>query len=78
VRPGARVITLSAVPRSTFVRGAEAAARILEEFQLVRSLQGVPRACMGSRPRIVIASPQPGECEALSDWLAADGFEPVR
>ncbi|MCA1561137.1 MAG: hypothetical protein LC804_13025 [Acidobacteria bacterium] len=33
---------------------------------------------MASRPRIVIASPHPAECEILADWLASDGFEPVQ
>ncbi len=33
---------------------------------------------MTGRPRIVIATPDRAECEVLADWLAADGFEPVR
>jgi hypothetical protein len=33
---------------------------------------------MASRPRIVIASPQAAECADLAEWLAAEGFEPVR
>ena len=33
---------------------------------------------MADRPRIVIASPHVAECEFLADWLAADGFEPVK
>lgn len=32
---------------------------------------------MSSRLRIVIASAHPGECQALAEWLASDGFEPV-
>jgi hypothetical protein len=32
---------------------------------------------MAGRPRVVIASPSLAECEALSDWLRLDGFEPV-
>jgi DNA-binding response OmpR family regulator len=30
-----------------------------------------------SRPRIVIASPDPRECAAAADWLRAEGFEPI-
>jgi ActR/RegA family two-component response regulator len=33
---------------------------------------------MGSRPRIVIASPHVPECTLIADWLASEGFEPVR
>ncbi len=33
---------------------------------------------MTGRPRIVIATPDRAECEVLADWLAADGYEPVR
>ena len=33
---------------------------------------------MASRPRIVIASPHAIESTTVADWLAADGFEPVR
>lgn len=36
------------------------------------------RGVMGSRPRIVIASPHPAECAVIAEWLAAEGFEPVR
>jgi hypothetical protein len=32
---------------------------------------------MSSRPRIIIASPDPIESAALSDWLRSEGFEPV-
>lgn len=31
-----------------------------------------------ARPRIIIASPEPAECELLGGWLAAEGFEPVK
>jgi hypothetical protein len=33
---------------------------------------------MGDRPRIVLALSNSVECEAVADWLLADGFEPVR
>ena len=33
---------------------------------------------MAGRPRIIIASPHAAECEFLADWLAADGFEPMK
>jgi AmiR/NasT family two-component response regulator len=33
---------------------------------------------MVSRPRIIVASPLVVESNAVSDWLASDGFEPVR
>jgi CheY-like chemotaxis protein len=33
---------------------------------------------MSSRPRIVIASPHAAECTFIYDWLASEGFEPVR
>jgi hypothetical protein len=33
---------------------------------------------MASRPRVIIASPDPVECAALADWLRDEGFEPVR
>lgn len=33
---------------------------------------------MGSSPRIVIASPLVAECSAVAEWLAGEGFEPVR
>ncbi len=31
-----------------------------------------------NRPRIIVATPDPAECEVLADWLAADGFELVK
>jgi CheY-like chemotaxis protein len=33
---------------------------------------------MATRPRVVIASPHPAECTLVADWLASEGFEPVR
>lgn len=33
---------------------------------------------MPTRPKIVIAVPDPSECTALADWLASEGFEPVK
>ena len=33
---------------------------------------------MGSSPRIVIASPLVAECNVVAEWLAGEGFEPVR
>jgi CheY-like chemotaxis protein len=33
---------------------------------------------MSNRPRIIIASPDLLECDAVADWLSAEGFEPVR
>jgi hypothetical protein len=33
---------------------------------------------MASRPRVIVASPDLLECEAVADWLSAEGFEPVR
>src|SRR5881392_199283 len=33
---------------------------------------------MPDRPRIIIASPDLLECNAIADWLTAEGFEPVR
>jgi hypothetical protein len=30
-----------------------------------------------ARPRIIVATPDPVECEVLAQWLAADGFEPI-
>lgn len=37
-----------------------------------------PPADMASRPRIIIASPHVAEINALADWVASEGFEPVR
>jgi hypothetical protein len=31
-----------------------------------------------ARPRIIVATPDPAECEVLAGWLAADGFEPIK
>ena len=33
---------------------------------------------MASRPRVIIALPELLECEAVADWLSAEGFEAVR
>ena len=33
---------------------------------------------MSNRPRVIIASPHLLECEAVADWLSAEGFESVR
>ena len=33
---------------------------------------------MLSRPRIVVASPHAAESTAIADWLASEGFEPIR
>jgi hypothetical protein len=33
---------------------------------------------MASRPRILIASPHAAETTVVADWLASEGFEPVR
>ena len=33
---------------------------------------------MANRPRVIIASPDPLESEAVADWLCADGFDSVR
>jgi hypothetical protein len=33
---------------------------------------------MATRPRIIVASPHAVESTTVSDWLVADGFEPVR
>src|SRR5919109_163687 len=33
---------------------------------------------MASHPRIVIASPHVAESTVIADWLASEGFEPVR
>lgn len=29
------------------------------------------------RPRIIVATPDPAECEVVAGWMAAEGFEPV-
>ena len=31
-----------------------------------------------SHARIIVATPDPAECEMLADWLAAEGFEPIK
>jgi hypothetical protein len=33
---------------------------------------------MAGRPRIIVATPDPTECEVLAGWLAAEGFEPIK
>jgi hypothetical protein len=33
---------------------------------------------MGPRPRVIVSSPHAAECAVVSDWLASEGFEPVR
>jgi AmiR/NasT family two-component response regulator len=47
-----------------------------------RIFSGTPGAgaqsAMASRPRILIASPHADEATLLADWVASEGFEPVR
>ena len=33
---------------------------------------------MTNRPRVIVALPDVAECATVAEWLAADGFEPVR